>query len=302
LKNNIELISVSILEQHRTLVNQLNKLNKALALSSGWHYLMDWVWVINQLGEVKGKTILDAGAGIGLLQWYLAQQGARVISVDRSDRTCIPFHLLNRFNVTGLTETDEPLNLNEILDITNGTTKLSKRLKALIRGFVGELRSRTNLIKGAPGSVLLSQQDLKSLENIPNNSVDLIVSISALEHNETINDVKQVVQELLRTLKPGGKMLVTLPAALKKDWFFKPAYSWCFTEETLREIFVLPNTTDSNYSQYNQLFENLKLSKELKNNLSIHYYYSPNNGMPWGRWDPQYAPVGIRKTKSYNIK
>ena len=82
MNNKIELISVDILEQNRSLVNQLNYLNKTLALASGWHYLMDWAWVISQLGEVAGKTILDAGAGIGLMQWYLAQQGARVISVD----------------------------------------------------------------------------------------------------------------------------------------------------------------------------------------------------------------------------
>ena len=298
LNSKIELISVDILEQNRSLVSQLNNLNKTLALASGWHYLMDWAWVITQIKDLAGKTILDAGAGIGLLQWYFALQGARVISVDRSDRTCIPFHLLKRFNVSGFTETDTPLSLNEILNITNGKSKLSTRIKALTRGIIGELRSRNNLSKDVIGSVLLSQQDLKSLENIPSNSVDLVVSISALEHNETISDVKQVVQELMRILKPGGQILATLPATSNKDWFFKPAYSWCFTETTLRDVFVLPDNTDSNYDQFDLFFEKLKASKELKKNLSIRYYYSPNSGMPWGKWKPQYLPVGITKFKS----
>lgn len=298
MNNKIELISVEILDQHRGLVNHLNNLNKTLALTSGWHYPMDWVWVISQLGDISGKTILDAGAGIGLLQWYLAQQGARVISVDRSDRTCVPFHLLKRFNVGGLTESDKPLSLNEILDITNGKTMLQKRIKALLRGSLGEIRSRFITIKEAKGSVLLSQQDLKSLGNIRANSVDLIVSISALEHNETIDDVKQVVQELMRKLKPGGRILATLPATNKKDWFFKPAYSWCFTEATLKEIFNFPNNTRTNYSQFDLIFKQLRDSKELKKNLSLRYYYSPNSGMPWGKWNPLYAPVGIVKIKS----
>ncbi len=33
--------------------------------------------------------MLDAGAGTGVLQWYLAQQGAAVISVDRMSRALV---------------------------------------------------------------------------------------------------------------------------------------------------------------------------------------------------------------------
>lgn len=63
------------------------------------------------------------------------------------------------------------------------------------------------------------------MNDVPNNSVDYIVSISALEHNETIDNVKNVYLELMRVLKPGGSMLITLPASFEEDWFFKLAYS-----------------------------------------------------------------------------
>src|SRR5690349_24468130 len=106
----IELISPAILPQHRQLANELKSMNGNLALSSGWHYILDWLWILEQMESVDGKIILDAGAGIGFLQWYLADKGANIISVDRSDRTCIPFHLLHRFNVHGLRAEDTPLS------------------------------------------------------------------------------------------------------------------------------------------------------------------------------------------------
>lgn len=97
MRDKIELISVDILRQYPQLYRELEDMNHALALSSGWHYALDWLWIIGSMGEIAGKRVLDAGAGIGLLQWYLASKGADVVSVDRSDRACIPFHILNRF-------------------------------------------------------------------------------------------------------------------------------------------------------------------------------------------------------------
>jgi ubiquinone/menaquinone biosynthesis C-methylase UbiE len=123
------------------------------------------------------------------------------------------------------------------------------------------------------------------------------VSIAALEHNEKIENIKQIVQKLERILAPGELMLITLPAMQKQDWFFLQAYSWCFTEPILRYLFDLSESTPSNYGQHSKIFEAIKNSAELKNNLSWRYYYTRNSGMPFGRWNPQYAPVGVVKTK-----
>lgn len=49
-------------------------------------------------------------------------------------------------------------------------------------------------------------------------SVDAVVSISALEHNP-IEDIIGCSRELLRVLKNGGKLVVTLSAAKDVDWF-----------------------------------------------------------------------------------
>jgi len=50
------------------------------------HYVLDYPWVIEKLPKnLKGKKILDLGAGFGSLQFYLYEKGADVLSVDMID-------------------------------------------------------------------------------------------------------------------------------------------------------------------------------------------------------------------------
>ena len=218
----IELISTEILDDYPELATELSQNAKSLGLSSGWHYVLDWTWTICQTDAVAGKTIVDAGAGIGLLQWFFARKGAHVISIDRCDRTCIPFHLLDRFDVSGYMPGENPLNLMELLDVGNKKANLKSRAKAIVRGLMGKW-SLSDDRENSTGYVKLYQADLRYLLEIPDQSIDIIVSISALEHNRNIEDIKSIVHELTRILKPGGKMVVTLPASGRGDWFFEPA-------------------------------------------------------------------------------
>lgn len=125
--------------------------------------------------------------------------------------------------------------------------------------------------------------------------MDLVVSVSALEHNETIEDITAIAHELERVLKPGGVMLVTLPAAREADWFFKAAYAWCISDPTLRKIFGLLKGTSSNFDEYFPLFEKLRASSEIRKKISWRYIYSPNSGLPWSVRHPKYQPVSVLK-------
>jgi hypothetical protein len=80
--NSLEILSVGLLERHRDLVEEMRSLSRGLAIGLGWHYLLDLAWIIDRVGAVDGRRILDAGAGVGILQWYLARHGAEVLSVD----------------------------------------------------------------------------------------------------------------------------------------------------------------------------------------------------------------------------
>jgi SAM-dependent methyltransferase len=144
--------------------------------------------------------------------------------------------------------------------------------------------------------VAIYNQDLAQLVDLPDNSLDAVVAVSALEHNSQ-ESLPGVVSELMRVLKPGGALLATLNAARDRDWWHEPSKGWCYTEPSLRRLFSLPPHASSNYAQYAELFADLVGCAELRDNLAAFYFRSGENGMPWGKWDPQYLPVGVCKVK-----
>jgi len=297
----IELLSVDLLDQQRPLVEALKSLARSLRLEFGWHYLLDLTWIISQLGPVQGKQLMDAGAGTGILQWYLAQQGAQVISVDRLSRALLPLRFRKRFNVQGLRAGAEPdlapswqvfkSNFSGKAGILAIVSEIATATLAQAKDVLGMVETRRS-----PGQVLVYNQDLKNLADIQDSSQDAVVAVSALEHN-TPEGLQQVVVELMRVLKPGGKLIATLCAAPDHDRWHAASSGWCYTDASLRRLFYLPPETPSNYNHYNELFLALVKCAELRDNLAAFYFRSGDNGMPWGKWDPQYIPVGVCKIK-----
>ena len=283
----IEILPVALLDEHRELVNELRELSGSLGSDFGWHYLLDLVWIIEKLGDIKEKKIMDAGAGTGVMQWYLADHGADVLSVDRASREDLSLRFRARFRVRGLRKED--LQPNQQVLVKN--IRQRTRLRTQVREFLGIAELRRS-----PGRVVIYNQDLKELAHIENNSIDAIVAVSALEHNQPA-DLEIVVSELLRVLKPGGLLLATLGASRDHDWYHEASSGWCYSEASLKRIFDLPDELASNYDRYDELFAELKECAELRDNLAQFYYQSGDNGMPWGVWDPKYQSVGVCKIK-----
>ena len=288
----IEILPTSLLEQNRSLVNELRGLAGSLGLDFGWHYLLDLVWIIDRLGPVQGKHIMDAGAGTGVAQWYLAGQGAEVLSVDRVSRADLPLRYRKRFRVEGLSKQELAPAHRVFVSNFRGSTKLRARVRSQARDLIGMAELRRSA-----GRVVIYNQDIKNLALIDDKSMDAIVSVSALEHNQP-EDLSLVVKELLRILKPGGALLATLGAARDQDWFHEPSHGWCYSEASLRRIFGLSQDVPSNYKNYDTLFADLRECAELRDNLARFYFQSGDNGMPWGEWNPQYMSVGVCKVKA----
>jgi len=290
----IEILPVSLLKEHRGIVTRLRRLASSLRIGFGWHYLLDLSWIIDHLGAVSGTTVLDAGAGWGLLQWYLCEEGARVISVDRASRADLAIRLRARYHVRGLRTNDLERWTGRVLSELRADRHWSRSVARQARN-LGEA-SRRPLRRGH-GEVIVYNQDLMDLRDIPSSSIVAVVAVSALEHNPP-EELERVVGELRRVLRPEGKLLATLGAAPHRDWFHEPSQGWCYTEATLRRIFGLDTLVKSNYDEYDRLFSNLKACAELRDNLAKFYFKSGNNGMPWGVWNPQYQPVGVLVTKA----
>lgn len=289
---NIEILPVSLLDGNRSTVTKLKHIARQLGLEFGWHYLLDLTWIIQQLGPVKGKRIMDAGAGTGIMQWYLAEEGAQVLSVDRASRANLPLRFRRRYRVRGLRKQD----LLPIHRLIGARMRGKEKIRVKLTSQARELSSLGSRQRAA-GQVTIYNQDLKNLVDIPDNSLDAVVAVSALEHNPP-EELPQVVHELLRVLKPGAPLLATLGAAPGEDWFHDPSKGWCYSDASLRRSFQLTPETPSNYARYDELFTSLRDCAELRENLARFYFQSGDNGMPWGKWDPQYQPVGVLKIKS----
>ncbi|MBE0577388.1 MAG: methyltransferase domain-containing protein [Desulfuromonadales bacterium] len=148
------------------------------------------------------------------------------------------------------------------------------------------------------GSLFLYKCDLKDMALLPDGFVDGVVSISALEHNDH-KDFEKCIDEILRVTKPSGWLLATVSAAQSEDWFHAPSKGWCYSEATLKQLFQLSESVESNFSQKKLFFEQLRSEgNNLHKRLASVYSQSGENGMPWGKWKPTYIPVGILKVKA----
>jgi SAM-dependent methyltransferase len=292
--NKIVIPSVQIFDLHRNVVNSFWKISRATHVEPGWHYLLDLIWIVENLGEINGKHIMDAGAGLGLMQWYLIEQGAaEVISADRASRSNLPLVMRSRYKVAGMRADDlDPASSVFVGNIKHAVG--AGKITSVFRGLGGLALS--SLPKRYAGRVIIFNHDLSSLPEIADDSLDAVVAVSALEHN-TPDGLHKVVTEIMRKIKPGGKLLATLCAGRDNDWFHEPSRGWCYTDVTLRQLFDLPNETPSNYDRYDEFMDALRCCTELRENLAKFYFLSGDNGMPWGKWNPEYQPVGVCKIK-----
>jgi SAM-dependent methyltransferase len=290
----IEIPSVEMLDVHRDVVNDLWAVSRATHVEPGWHYLLDLTWIVDNLGEINGKHIMDAGAGLGLMQWYLIEQGAaEVISADRTSRSNLPLVMRSRYKVAGMSADDlDPASFVFVGNMKHAVG--ARKITSVFRGLGGLALS--SLPKRYAGKLIIYNHDLSSMPEIADDSLDVVVAVSALEHNAP-DGLHKVVTEIMRKIKPGGKLLATLCAGGDNDWFHEPSKGWCYTDVTLRQLFDLPKETPSNYDQYEDFMDALRGCTELRENLAKFYFLSGDNGMPWGRWDPQYQPVGVCKVK-----
>ncbi len=290
----IELLSVSLLDNERDRIEELKDLAQRLKLEFGWHYLLDLSWILSQIDQFSDQTFMDAGAGTGVIQWYLAENGATVISVDRESRENLANRFRRRFTVEGMRPQDlVPENASQ--------EWAGKSIKSIAADLIDQLRYGVGQNSSSKdfkaGKVIIYNQDLTNLADISDDSIDIIVAVSSLEHNSP-EGLESVVAELMRVLRSGGKLLATLGASNGEDWFHEPSKGWCYSENTLRSIFHISSDSPSNYSEYELEMERLVNNQELKNNLSSFYYKSGDNGMPWGEWNPEYQPVGVCKVKN----
>ncbi|MEX0965858.1 MAG: class I SAM-dependent methyltransferase [Bacteroidia bacterium] len=265
----------------------------------GWHYVLDLIWQLEKIEELqlgRGAKILDAGAGQGLMQFLLAANGYDLISIDYAPRAIsrlqtLLFRIEKKEHFTSTEEYVQHLKAGQKSIQPSMAFKYRQLLyRALTTSMVKETTR-----KRVKGNITFLQADLRDLSILEDNSVDAIISTSAIEHIPQIEATAQAIKELKRVLKPGQPMFITTNAA-KELWYHEPSKAWCFDGPALNRIFGKNMEPDPD--GYDAAFQSVKASEYLQKNLAPLYFKSGNLGMPWGKWDPVYTPVGIEFWKT----
>lgn len=319
MNDKIEILSTELFDTLKDEMSVVERIQQYFKGGIGWHYYLDLAWMVKEMSALPiGSVILDAGAGTGLSQFILLELGYNVISVDFANRALSKERLTRYGRVIHYINDQSEKFVNQYTEHLEKTYNIAIDGKASgastigfdVAGEVGRLglkRGERRKIERAEilkdnvedycGRLFIYKADLKQMDMIPSGFVDGVISISALEHN-THDDFRVCMNEILRVTKPGGRLAVTISASQGDDWFHAPSKGWCYSDKTLREFFGLAPDAPSNYADKERLFELLKAQdNELHKRLAQFYYQSGDNGMPWGKWDPQYQPVGVVKIK-----
>lgn len=270
----------------------------------GWHYITDIVWMYQRFkGWNQDFKILDAGGGGGPIQYLLAEMGFNVTNIDLH-LPPVPRCFRSRYRTTRSTlPSFKPTNYNEFLE-NFPAIRLRNRLIEWMRqswlfqiaksSFYNRVHDKWRADSGTqlpkPGELQWVVGNLCHMPEIASGTFDAVVSMSAWEHIPS-NLLPTALQEIRRVLKPDAQWAVTTSATDSAETIYhEPSLSQCFSEDDLKRLFAAGPANSQRPTSILQKYQNCTY---LQTHLASFYKSSGKNGMPWGKWDPQYIPVGL---------
>ena len=271
----------------------------------GWHYVIDLAWIYSQAKNwPTSYRVLDAGGGRGPTQFLLAELGFNVSNLDLVLNEPAPI-IRERYRMTF--EAAASCQTTTYVDYLTRHTMKHRMLKILksiadnsnlyqytLARKYRKLHDRWRTDSGTThdvGSLTWMRANLCNVPEVESNTFDAVISLSALEHIP-MDLLPQAWAEITRICKPDVKIAITTSATEQEtSWFHHPAQGYCFAESDLEKIFGA--RPDASNLPVGDLLEKYRACTYLKDNLADFYYESGENGMPHGKWDPLYFPVGI---------
>ena len=252
----LRLLDASLLNDSDKLA-EISHWLKVMNRPNGWHYDLDHIWILMELeaaGIRPGSTILDAGAGQGIMQFLLAARGYQIISLDFSSRS-VPIRSHGIFDIRGSGEASLDYK-HPYMDFISydggGMWKWGSRLDLadlakLLRLPRRFLRDTTSLHCYLIERFLNNHSSYGKINylrgpfhEIPldGGSVDAVISVSAIEHAD-IDLFGKNVMEMQRILKNGSPLLMTTSATTKNEnTFHEKSSGWCFSLSHLQRFFA----------------------------------------------------------------
>ena len=301
-KVEIQLLSDQLPTEHPEILAEIDLLREGLFKDIGWHYYVDLVWVISQLhkmGLKPGSTLLDAGAGNGLLQFLLSFIGYHVLSLDFAPRR-FPFYIKRLFPIEVLTPAaPSQERYVEHLAFARGNFGIIRKIGPYFFKRKFHLSSWFRLKeilasrKNKPGTITVIQNDMRQMSQVDDQSVDAVVSVSAVEHLQP-DQLTSVFTEFARVMKPEAPMILTTNASgTEEDWFHEPSQGWCFSQGSMAAWFGRASIFERRFSNFDNFLADYQKNDFLRQRLATFHFYSDKSGMPNGIWNPLYIPVGV---------
>ena len=273
----------------------------------GWHYITDLTWLYSRIKHwPKSLRILDAGGGTGPLQFLLAELGFNVTNIDMVLKQPSP-SITDRYQMTlkqlpssDTTEYMDFLNCKqhgrqvfELQRILRRFKKHAQKNHLSIRFYHvkhNRWRQRFGMSSTKLGTIQWWAGNLCNLNEIPSNSFDAVVSLSALEHIPIVQ-LENALKEIRRVLKDQNFWAITTSATDQNmTWYHQPSKGFCYSVSDLEKYFEATSSYPQNPKRILHEYRNCDY---LKRHLAKFYSKSGEYGIPWGQWEPKYIPVGI---------
>ena len=275
IKNEMHILTEDLIDEAPQIALDVMGFSQKFQIQLGWHYILDLSCILKRLQDLSVPSrILDAGAGNGLLQCMLASMGHTVVSVDVFPRTapssataCVPVHY-------------------SACPFVKKTSYLAYR-----NGKIEHSAALPTRVKIQAGEIEYHQACLDDLACLESGEFDAVISVSALEHNSP-EKIPKIMSELRRTAKCGALMLLTISTS-PKGGEHRPSHSWLLTEDEIVKAYSMPDGYITNFAHMAQINQEMQTPSRMHRWLASSYYRGGDNGMPWGKWAPQYLPMAL---------
>lgn len=300
------ILSPKSLFSFKNYLNEIRYWGRVLNRPNGWHYDLDIIWILNKLNEYKikpGDWILDAGAGQGLLQFFLAAKGYNIISYDYSARKIL-YRAKNIFNISYKHDQTNykhdymshikyaPDNKNVfdlVIYLKNCGLKLF--LKNIFRWFRGYFYFIYEIIfvnKSNYGKIIMFRGSFQEISKF-NFNVQAIVSLSAIEHCNK-EEIPSCLDELFTKLQNGPMLITTSVHSDREDKYEDYFQSWTFGIKSLLNFFNIKVDPKAINLAKDQINKNRILWKRLD---SSYFERKQSYFKKIGKINVPYIPIGI---------
>jgi SAM-dependent methyltransferase len=273
----------------------------------GWHYIIDLTWIYAHARRwPAGLRVLDAGGGRGPAQFLLAEMGFDVTNIDLM-HTPPGIAFQRRYGLAAevlASHVATPYSRHVLAFGSLWRVVRSARKSLLESAMLRESTARRYAVRHERwraahgfttrpvGHIRWLAGNLCAMPELASGSFDAVVSLSALEHIPG-EHLPAAISEIERVVRPGGKWAVTTSGTERAGtWYHVPSQGYCFSQDDLGRLFGARPLNDASPAD---ILGKYRDSRYLKENLAFQYRLSGKNGMPWGRWNPSYVPVGLAR-------